>query len=101
MFLELAAGGDLFSFIESNGGYLEDHYSRVVTRQVAVAVQFIHSQRIAHRDIKPENILITRRDIGHRVVLTDFGHAKYVDEEKRSRKISEVGTPGYTAPYAR
>lgn len=97
MFLELAAGGDLFSYMEMHDGFLDDAHSRVITRQVAIAVNFIHSKGIVHRDIKPENILVTRRDIGHRVVLTDFGFATKV-VHKSSRMKSKLGTMYYSAP---
>ncbi|RDW70128.1 hypothetical protein BP5796_08525 [Coleophoma crateriformis] len=97
MFLELAAAGDLFSYLETHDGFLDDAHSRAVTRQIAIAVDYIHSKGIAHRDIKPENILVTRRDIGHRVVLTDFGFAIKVDN-RASRMKSKLGTTYYSAP---
>ncbi|RDW89508.1 hypothetical protein BP6252_01540 [Coleophoma cylindrospora] len=97
MFLELATAGDLFSYLETHDGFLDDAHSRAVTRQIAIAVDYIHSKGIAHRDIKPENILVTRRDIGHRVVLTDFGFAIKVDH-RASRMKSKLGTTYYSAP---
>ena len=97
MFMELAAGGDLFSYLELYGGLLEDHHSRVITRQIALAIEFIHSKGIAHRDIKPENILVAHKDIGHRVILTDFGLATTINM-KTGRMLSKVGTANYIAP---
>jgi len=97
IFTDLAPGGDLFSYIESCGGELTDWGSRVIARQIVLAIEFMHSKGIAHRDIKPENVLIMQSSFGGRVVLTDFGFANYANE-KTGRLLSKVGTEGYTAP---
>ena len=95
--MELAPGGDLFSFLSANGGHLPDPTTRVIVRQIAIAVRYIHFVGIVHRDIKPENILVTNTAIGHRVVLTDFGCAACTRET--TRMSSFVGTVDYVAPY--
>jgi serine/threonine protein kinase len=97
MFLELAPAGDLFSFLQANDGRLDDLHARVVTGQIVTAVEFLHSKGIVHRDLKMENILVMHIDIGHRVVLTDFGTAKWL-KEPRGRMMSLVGTRDYVAP---
>jgi serine/threonine protein kinase len=97
IFTELASGGDLYSYMQSHGGYLDDYNSRVITRQVALAVQFIHSKGIVHRDIKAENVLVTGTHFGGRVILTDFGFAVNVNPTT-GRMLSKLGTPGYVAP---
>jgi serine/threonine protein kinase len=97
LFTELAPAGDLFSYVLSHGGQLDDYQSRVITRQVALAVQFLHSKGIAHRDIKPENVLVTDTHFGGRVLLTDFGFATQVNVGM-GRMLSRLGTDGYAAP---
>lgn len=97
LFQELATGGDLFSYLQFHGGILTDLHSRIISRQIALALQYVHSQGVAHRDLKIENILVTHTDIGHRVLLTDFGGATYV-ANKATRLMSLVGTAGYQAP---
>lgn len=97
IFTELAPGGDLFSYIESHGGCLTDWHSRVIARQVVLAIQYMHSNGIAHRDIKPENVLIMQTDFGGRVVLMDFGFANHVNA-KTGRMLSKLGTEGFIAP---
>ncbi|TQS35838.1 hypothetical protein Golomagni_03730 [Golovinomyces magnicellulatus] len=97
IFTELAPAGDLFSYIEAHGGYLTDLHSRVVSRQLVLAIKYIHLQGIVHRDIKPENVLIMQNDFGSRVVLTDFGFASYINKET-GRLSSRLGTEGFIAP---
>ncbi|KAF4628498.1 hypothetical protein G7Y89_g9659 [Cudoniella acicularis] len=97
IFTDLAPGGDLFSYLESNSGTLEDWHARVISRQVVLAIKFMHSKGIAHRDIKPENVLIMQTDYGGRVVLTDFGLANSVDT-RTGRLKSIVGSEGFIAP---
>ncbi|EPE27993.1 Protein kinase-like (PK-like) [Glarea lozoyensis ATCC 20868] len=96
-FFELAGGGDLYSYLEYHGGVLEDCHCRVISLQLVIAVEYLHSKQIAHRDIKPENVLITQTNHGGRVVLTDFGYAKRTDPDT-GRLMSNLGTLGYVAP---
>ncbi|CZR59166.1 related to myosin light chain kinase 2 [Phialocephala subalpina] len=97
IFTELAPGGDLFSYIDKHDDKLSDLQSRVISRQIVLAIQYIHSQGIAHRDIKPENVLIMQTDFGGRVVLTDFGFANYIHKSS-GRLMSKLGTSGFIAP---
>lgn len=97
IFTELAASGDLFSYIDKHDGRLSDLQSRVISRQIVLAIQYMHSQGIAHRDIKPENVLIMQMDFGGRVVLTDFGFANYIHKSS-GRLMSKLGTSGFIAP---
>jgi len=97
IFTALAAGGDLFSYLVNRGGQLDDWNGRAITRQIVLAMTYIHSKGIAHRDIKPENVLVTQTDFGGRVVLTDFGFANHVNA-RTGRMMSRLGTDGYIAP---
>lgn len=97
IFTELATGGDLYSYIDSHNGKLDDLQSRVISRQIVLALRFMHEQGIAHRDIKPENVLIMQTGFGGRVVLTDFGFANYIHQSS-GRMLSKLGTHGFVAP---
>lgn len=104
---ELVTGGDLFSFLEYKGGRLDEALAAVVIRQVLLAIEYLHGQGIAHRDLKPDNILMTCLDDGARVVVTDFGSARYLPDtfrrgtqspRKFQRMFSTAGTLEFTAP---
>ncbi|KAF2630211.1 kinase-like protein [Macroventuria anomochaeta] len=107
MFQELVTGGDLFSYIEYKHGKIPSIESAVIIRQVLKGVQYLHDQDIVHRDLKPDNILMTSLDSGARVVITDFGNARFLPSantqndyrcNKLKRMFSMVGTLEYTAP---
>ncbi|CAD6439716.1 ddae8d5f-1741-4f7b-b46d-a3c257f53528 [Sclerotinia trifoliorum] len=97
LFTELAAAGDLYTYFDSCDNRLGDGQARLITRQIALALEYLHTKGIAHRDIKMENILITNTDVGSRVILTDFGLANHT-EKSTGRLFSCVGTEGYVAP---
>ncbi len=84
------------SFVAASGGTLTSTHALVVVRQLVIAVEYIHSQNVVHRDIKPENVLVMHSEIGHRVVLTDFGCAAILTPSMRME--SSVGTSNYLAP---
>lgn len=107
MFQELVTGGDLFSYIEYKHGKIPSIESAVIIRQVLKGVQYLHDQSIVHRDLKPDNILMTSLDNGARIVITDFGNARFLPNantqsdcrsNKLNRMFSLVGTLEYTAP---
>ncbi|CAG7562947.1 unnamed protein product [Fusarium equiseti] len=95
-FTELAAGGDLMSFIMRRGTVKESE-SRIIIRQVVQGLDYLHRKGIVHRDLKPENILLacSPKITHHRVMLSDFGTSAV---PRRSRMITNAGTSGYQAP---
>ena len=68
-----------------------------ITRQIVIALEFLHSKNIVHRDLKPDNVLMTTLATGCRVVLTDFGGARKIDNEL-TRMCTVMGTYQYAAP---
>ncbi|KAI9684295.1 MAG: hypothetical protein M1822_005768 [Bathelium mastoideum] len=106
IFQELITGGDLYSYIDFKGGRLLDAEAGLVIRQILKAITYLHDLNIVHRDLKPDNILMTSLSTGARVILTDFGNARYLPNSNdeptqmslKQRMFSVVGTYEYVAP---
>lgn len=65
-------------------------------RQIAGALQVVHTAGIIHRDLKPSNIMLTT---DNRVVLIDFGSARaQLVNIDLSRSDLMTGTPYYVCP---
>ncbi len=82
---------------DKGGGYLYGSAEALqLLKSLAGALSYAHDKHVVHRDIKPENILF--RSDGH-AVLSDFGIAKSVDENKNLTMAGyRVGTPAYMSP---
>jgi serine/threonine protein kinase len=92
LILEYCSQGDLFSHIVAEGMFAE-HRARLIFRQIAEALNYIHSKDIAHRDIKPDNILIDRE---FSAKLADFGLC-HVTSSKHLLQ-TPCGSPLYAPP---
>ena len=65
--LELCEGGELYHYIRKCSLSLEK--VRGISRQIALALKYLHEQKIMHRDLKLGNILLTTE---HKIVIFPY-----------------------------
>jgi serine/threonine protein kinase len=65
-----------------------------IARQIAEAMEKVHSAAIVHRDLKPANVFIEKSG---RIKLMDFGIARSA-RASGSRATRLIGTPQYISP---
>ncbi|TWW62643.1 Calcium/calmodulin-dependent protein kinase type 1G, partial [Takifugu flavidus] len=92
--MQLVSGGELFDRILDRGVYTEQDASKVI-KQVLEAVSYLHKNSIVHRDLKPENLLFYSAEENAKIMVSDFGLSKTVENGVMS---TACGTPGYVAP---
>lgn len=92
--LELLAGGELFDRIVEKESYSEKEAAETI-RPLVDALRYCHELGIIHRDLKPENILYQSDEDSSIIKITDFGLARFVQNELAT---TACGTPNYVAP---
>ncbi|KAF5913321.1 hypothetical protein HPG69_016937 [Diceros bicornis minor] len=92
MVVDLLLGGDLRYHLQQNVRFQEDTVKLFIC-ELAMALDYLQSQRIIHRDMKPDNILLDEH--GH-VHITDFNIAVMVSREMCITTVA--GTKPYMAP---
>lgn len=84
------------------GGSLRDRLAAGVSPRellallepVAAALDVAHAAGVVHRDVKPSNVLLDQ----DRAFLTDFGLARFRDDEDATVAGGVIGTLAYVAP---
>jgi len=97
LFLELASGGDLFSYVQRTGA-LPEEKARDFLKQLISALSVCHSNSIIHRDVKLDNVLLTKEN---KLKLSDFGLSAFLPKAEPGSKpqvASCAGSPLYMAP---
>lgn len=92
---EYIEGQNLEQELQTEGVFNEAKIKQVLVEILSV-LDFIHAKRVIHRDIKPANII--RRQADNKLILVDFGAAKYVTIANGSITGTAIGSAGYVAP---
>ncbi|MEW6027288.1 MAG: tetratricopeptide repeat protein, partial [Planctomycetota bacterium] len=95
--MDYIEGVGLDEVVCNNERKLQPRQVAEIVRDIALALDYAHSQGIVHRDIKPSNILV---DSANKPFLTDFGLAKEISGLEKSLTLTGtiVGTPDYMSP---
>lgn len=91
LILEYAPQGELYKMLRRAGHFDEPTAARYI-RQMALALQYLHSRHVIHRDIKPENILI---GLQGEPKIADFGWSVHAPHTRRQ---TLCGTLDYLPP---
>ncbi len=88
-------GSSLQWYVDTNGPLNVEETLRIAM-QTAAGMRAAHEQGLIHRDVKPANILLEEGTL--RVVLSDFGLARTMDDASLTRTGIVTGTPHYMSP---
>lgn len=92
--MDYIEGESLGDIIKRNGALTEERAIYYI-RQIALAIDYMHSKSMNHLDIKPGNIMIRKSD--DMPILIDFGTSKQYDEDGGQ---TSTMAPGFTHGYA-
>ncbi|HXI55048.1 MAG TPA: serine/threonine-protein kinase [Polyangia bacterium] len=96
---ELIQGPTLRELMNDCGGRILPEVALLIGVRVAGALAAAHSHGIIHRDVKPDNVMIDcRPGAPVRVLLTDFGVARIVEDDTMTATGSILGSPAYMSP---
>ncbi len=93
--MDCAPGANLRQYRKQKSGKLSLAEALPILRQMAVALDYAHGEKVVHRDIKPSNVMVAGDG---RVRVLDFGLAAQIHTS--FSRVSQVryGTSG-TGPY--
>jgi serine/threonine protein kinase len=93
--MQFVPGHSLQTRVDEHGPLAVKEVLRIA-RQAASGLAAAHAQGVVHRDVKPANILL--EESVDRVLLSDFGLARTVDDATLTRTGTLTGTPHYMSP---
>lgn len=86
-------GGDLAQAVQAGKGKIPEQQLVEWFHQIALALAYLHAQRVLHRDLKPANVFLS----GNKAILGDFGISRVL-ENSLEMVLTQVGTPYYMSP---
>lgn len=93
--MQYVAGESLQARVDREGPLDAKEIMRIGI-QAASGLSAAHEQGVIHRDVKPANILLEQGI--ERILLTDFGLARTVDDASLTHTGIIAGTPHYMSP---
>jgi eukaryotic-like serine/threonine-protein kinase len=97
--MEWLDGPDLASELAARGS-LSSAELADAAEQIGAALAAVHRSGVIHRDVKPSNVVVVDQPCGRRLVLVDFGIARWDEPDARVTVTSgsTVGTAEAMAP---
>ncbi|CAA90665.2 MAP kinase-interacting serine/threonine-protein kinase mnk-1 [Caenorhabditis elegans] len=96
--MEKMRGGPLLQHILQRKYFTEEE-ARRVTKDISLALKFMHDRGIAHRDVKPENVLCTDPNHVSPVKLCDLDLASQRPPQHERHPLSQVASePDLASP---
>jgi tRNA A-37 threonylcarbamoyl transferase component Bud32 len=91
--MEMCGGGSLANRLD--GTPWEPRRAAALVETLAHGVHVAHQRGVINRDVKPANVLLSEDGTPK---IADFGLARRLDAEGRTRTGAILGTPSYMAP---
>jgi len=92
---EFVSGGDLRSKLKEPSLDIDWPTRLAIARDIALAMNYLHSKNIMHRDLKSHNLLVAE---GWKIKVCDFGLARIAPNDGDRNLMTIVGTNEWMAP---
>eukprot|EP01088_Endostelium_zonatum_P005733 TRINITY_DN175_c0_g1_i1.p1 TRINITY_DN175_c0_g1~~TRINITY_DN175_c0_g1_i1.p1 ORF type:complete len:367 (+),score=135.80 TRINITY_DN175_c0_g1_i1:124-1224(+) len=92
---EFVSGGDLRSKLKETTLTIDWPTRLAIARDIALAMNYLHSKNIMHRDLKSHNLLVAE---GWKIKVCDFGLARSAPNDSDRNLMTIVGTNEWMAP---
>jgi len=95
---EICEGGELFDRIIA-AEFFDEQQAANIFRQILMALNYCHSEKVCHRDLKPENFLFVDKSDDSDLKIIDFGLSKIIQAGSGLKRMkTRAGTPYYISP---